>query len=146
MPIKRKFMIGVRKKTAKTAIHLNAGFIYSGEVNLRLFYAKVPSRTYTFQTSISHMLEFWFNPQITITKKIALLLVIMLVTAALYLLEPLKLDAILMFLAAGLVFFNLSLLQNSFYCPTSNRLVSTTIDLDSTGVVTRTHFYTDSTR
>lgn len=104
MPIKRKFMIGVRKKTAKTAIHLNAGFIYSGEVNLRLFYAKVPSRTYTFQTSISHMLEFWFNPQITITKKIALLLVILLVTAALYLLEPLKLDAILMFLAAGLVF------------------------------------------
>ena len=50
------------------------------------------------------MLEFWFNPQITVTKKIALLLVIMLVTAALYLLEPLKLDAILMFLAAGLVF------------------------------------------
>jgi len=50
------------------------------------------------------MLEFWFNPQVTVTKKIALLMVIALVTAALYLLEPLKLDAILMFLAAGLVF------------------------------------------
>lgn len=50
------------------------------------------------------MLEFWFNPQITVTKKIALLLLIALVTTALYLLEPLKLDAILMFLAAGLVF------------------------------------------
>ena len=50
------------------------------------------------------MLEFWFNPQVAVTKKIALLMVIALVTAALYLLEPLKLDAILMFLAAGLVF------------------------------------------
>ena len=50
------------------------------------------------------MLEFWFNPQVAVTKKIALLMVIALVTAAVYFLEPLKLDAILMFLAAGLVF------------------------------------------
>ena len=77
---------------------------HSGEVNLRLFYATVLSITYTFQTSISHMLEFWFNPQVAVTKKIALLMLIALVTAAVYFLEPLKLDAILMFLAAGLVF------------------------------------------
>ncbi len=42
--------------------------------------------------------------QVAVTKKIALLMVIALVTAAVYFLEPLKLDAILMFLATGIVF------------------------------------------
>lgn len=50
------------------------------------------------------MLEFWFNPQVTVLKKIALLIIIALVTAGLYILQPLQFDAILMFLAAGLVF------------------------------------------
>ncbi|MBF4520167.1 AzlD domain-containing protein [Acinetobacter towneri] len=50
------------------------------------------------------MLEFWFNPQVAVTKKIALLIIIALVTAGLYTLQPLQFDAILMFLAAGLVF------------------------------------------
>lgn len=50
------------------------------------------------------MLEFWFNPQVTVLKKIALLIIIALVTAGLYTLQPLQFDAILMFLAAGLVF------------------------------------------
>ncbi len=50
------------------------------------------------------MLEFWFNPQVTVVKKIALLIIIAVVTAGLYILQPLQFDAILMFLAAGLVF------------------------------------------
>ena len=50
------------------------------------------------------MLEFWFNPQVTVVKKIALLIIIALVTVGLYTLQPLQFDAILMFLAAGLVF------------------------------------------
>lgn len=50
------------------------------------------------------MLEFWFNPQVTVLKKIALLIIIALVTVGLYTLQPLQFDAILMFLAAGLVF------------------------------------------
>lgn len=50
------------------------------------------------------MLEFWFNPQISILKKIFIFLAIAIATAVLYWLDPLKLDAILLFLGAGLVF------------------------------------------
>ncbi len=50
------------------------------------------------------MLEFWFNPQISILKKILIFVVAALVTAALYWMEPLKLDAILMFAGTGIIF------------------------------------------
>lgn len=50
------------------------------------------------------MLEFWFNPAISILKKIALFTIIAIVTAALYLTQPLPLDAILMFLGTGIIF------------------------------------------
>ncbi len=50
------------------------------------------------------MLEFWFNPQVPVLKKILLFALIAAATAALYWIEPLKPDAILMFAGAGLVF------------------------------------------
>lgn len=50
------------------------------------------------------MLEFWFNPTISLVKKIILLIAIIAVTAVLYSIEPLKLEAILMFLATGVIF------------------------------------------
>ncbi len=50
------------------------------------------------------MLEFWFNPQVAVKKKIALLMVHRAGHCSGILLEPLKLDAILMFLATGIVF------------------------------------------
>lgn len=50
------------------------------------------------------MLEFWFNPAISILKKIVLFTIIAIVTAALYLTQPLPLDAILMFLGTGIIF------------------------------------------
>ena len=50
------------------------------------------------------MLEFWFNPQISILKKILIFVAIFIATSALYLYEPLKLDAILMFAGTGIIF------------------------------------------
>jgi len=50
------------------------------------------------------MLEFWFNPQISVIKKFIIFILIFAVTAALYWMEPLKLDAILMFLGTGIIF------------------------------------------
>ncbi len=50
------------------------------------------------------MLEFWFNPQVSILKKILIFVMIAVVTAGLYWMEPLKLDAILMFLGTGVIF------------------------------------------
>ena len=50
------------------------------------------------------MLEFWFNPQVSILKKILIFVMITVVTAGLYWMEPLKLDAILMFLGTGVIF------------------------------------------
>lgn len=50
------------------------------------------------------MLEFWFNPQVSIIKKIMIFLVLLLATGVLYWIEPLKLDAILMFLGTGIIF------------------------------------------
>ena len=50
------------------------------------------------------MLEFWFNPQVSILKKILIFVMIAVVTAGLYWMEPLKLDAILMFLGTGVNF------------------------------------------
>lgn len=50
------------------------------------------------------MLEFWFNPQISVFKKFIIFILIFAVTATLYWMEPLKLDAILMFLGTGIIF------------------------------------------
>ncbi|MCJ8161033.1 hypothetical protein [Acinetobacter zhairhuonensis] len=50
------------------------------------------------------MLEFWFDPKIAVLKKLALFVLIGLVTAALYWMQPLKPDAILMFMGTGIVF------------------------------------------
>ncbi|TCB67939.1 hypothetical protein [Acinetobacter sp. ANC 4178] len=50
------------------------------------------------------MLEFWFNPQIAVFKKLSLFVLIALVTAGLYWMQPLTLDAILMFMGTGIVF------------------------------------------
>lgn len=50
------------------------------------------------------MLEFWFNPQISLLKKIIFFVLLAVVTAGLYWIEPLKLDAILMFLGTGVIF------------------------------------------
>lgn len=51
-----------------------------------------------------HMLEFWFNPTVSMIKKIFLLLTIAGITLSLYLTQPLAFDAILMFLGTGIVF------------------------------------------
>ena len=50
------------------------------------------------------MLEFWFNPQISVLKKFLIFAVIGMITAGLYWMDPLKLDAILMFLGTGIIF------------------------------------------
>lgn len=50
------------------------------------------------------MLEFWFNPQVSISRKLMIFIVIAIATGVLYWMEPLKLDAILMFLGTGIIF------------------------------------------
>ncbi|PJG44795.1 hypothetical protein XA39_00800 [Acinetobacter tandoii] len=50
------------------------------------------------------MLEFWFDPKIAVFKKLALLVLLGSVTAALYWMKPLQPDAILMFMGTGIVF------------------------------------------
>ena len=50
------------------------------------------------------MLEFWFNPSISILKKLRIFIAIAVVTGVLYWMEPLSLNAILMFLGTGIVF------------------------------------------
>ncbi len=50
------------------------------------------------------MLEFWFNPQVSILRKLMIFIVIAIATGVLYWMEPLKLDAILMFLGTGIIF------------------------------------------
>ena len=50
------------------------------------------------------MLEFWFNPQVSTLRKLMIFIVIALATGVLYWMEPLKLDAILMFLGTGIIF------------------------------------------
>ena len=50
------------------------------------------------------MLEFWFNPQVSILRKFMIFIVIAIATGILYWMEPLKLDAILMFLGTGIIF------------------------------------------
>ena len=50
------------------------------------------------------MLEFWFNPQVSTLRKLMIFIVIAIATGVLYSIEPLKLDAILMFLGTGIIF------------------------------------------
>lgn len=50
------------------------------------------------------MLEFWFNPQISVTRKFIIFIAIALATAGLYWIQALALDAILMFTGAGIIF------------------------------------------
>lgn len=50
------------------------------------------------------MLEFWFNPQVSTFRKLMIFIVISIATGVLYWMEPLKLDAILMFLGTGIIF------------------------------------------
>lgn len=50
------------------------------------------------------MLEFWFNPQVSVFKKLLIFIVIAMAAAGLYWMEPLPLDAILMFVGTGIVF------------------------------------------
>lgn len=68
---------------------------------LSLIYAKV-LRIHLFLTVL--MLEFWFNPQISILKKLFLFISIAIVTGVLYWMAPLSFDAVLMFLGTGIIF------------------------------------------
>lgn len=50
------------------------------------------------------MLEFWFNPQVSVLKKLLIFIVIAATAAGLYWMEPLPLDSILMFVGTGITF------------------------------------------
>ena len=50
------------------------------------------------------MLEFWFNPQVSVLKKLLIFIVIAATAAGLYWMEPLPLDSILMFIGTGIIF------------------------------------------
>lgn len=50
------------------------------------------------------MLEFWFNPQVSLLKKLLFFVVIAAIAVGLYWMEPLPLDAILMFAGTGIFF------------------------------------------
>lgn len=50
------------------------------------------------------MLEFWFNPQVSLLQKLAFFVAVAAITGILYWMDPLALDAILMFLGTGVIF------------------------------------------
>ena len=50
------------------------------------------------------MLEFWFDPTVAAVKKVLFFIAMVILTGVLYWMEPLKLDAILMFLGTGVIF------------------------------------------
>lgn len=50
------------------------------------------------------MLEFWFDPKVSIARKLLIFVSIAIITAVLYGMQPLALDAILMFLGTGVIF------------------------------------------
>lgn len=60
------------------------------------------------------MLEFWFNPQVNLTKKLLFLAVVIALTATLYFIDPLPLQTILMFLATGVIFLICRYIQQHF--------------------------------
>ena len=50
------------------------------------------------------MLEFWFNPRVSLLQKILFFIFIAAATITLYWIQPLSLEAILMFLGTGVIF------------------------------------------
>ncbi|WP_180077887.1 hypothetical protein [Acinetobacter sp. YH12251] len=50
------------------------------------------------------MLEFWFNPSVSVLKKIFFFIAMAVLTGVLYWMEPLTLQAILMFMGTGVIF------------------------------------------
>lgn len=50
------------------------------------------------------MLEFWFNPNVSLLQKLAFFIITAIITGVLYWMDPLALEAILMFLGTGIVF------------------------------------------
>ena len=50
------------------------------------------------------MLEFWCNPKVSMLRKLMIFAVIAIATGMLYWMDPLKPDAILMFLGTGIIF------------------------------------------
>lgn len=70
------------------------------------------------------MLEFWFNPTISMLKKIILLSIIAALTAVLYVIQPLPPHAILMFLGTGLIFLICRYCKHHFFKAQPTTLVS----------------------
>lgn len=50
------------------------------------------------------MLEFWFNPAVSVSKKLLLLILIAIITISLYIKQPLSLATILLFAGSGIIF------------------------------------------
>jgi len=50
------------------------------------------------------MLEFWFDPKVSVAKKLIFLILLVLVTIGLYWYQPLTLDNILLFAGTGIIF------------------------------------------
>ena len=50
------------------------------------------------------MLEFWFNPTVSVAKKLAFLVLLACVSIGLYLYQPLTVDNILLFAGTGIIF------------------------------------------
>ena len=50
------------------------------------------------------MLEFWLNPSVSVLKKILFFIAMAVLTGVLYWMEPLTLQAILMFMGTGVIF------------------------------------------
>lgn len=50
------------------------------------------------------MLEFWFNPKVSLLQKLAFFIMAAVITGVLYWMNPLTLDAILMFAGTGIIF------------------------------------------
>ncbi|WP_180084707.1 MULTISPECIES: hypothetical protein [unclassified Acinetobacter] len=50
------------------------------------------------------MLEFWFNPSVSVLKKILFFIAMVVLTGVLYWMDPLTLQAILMFMGTGVIF------------------------------------------
>ena len=69
------------------------------------------------------MLEFWFAPQTSLTKKLSILIIIAIITAILYKIQPLSVDAILMFLGTGLIFLICRYCKTHFTANTPTRLL-----------------------
>jgi len=50
------------------------------------------------------MLEFWFDPKVSLIKKLAFLVLLAIVSISLYWYQPLTLDNILLFAGSGIIF------------------------------------------